>query len=141
VVLIGSEADRSLAEGIASAGVRGMVLNAAGRLSILQSAELIRRSAVLVSNDSAPMHAGVAMRTPVVALFGATVPAFGFAPLGANDRIHQTEGLPCRPCSIHGGRKCPIGTFECMHKIMAEEVLHTIMELLSKHPPITSKVN
>ncbi|MFI5223738.1 MAG: lipopolysaccharide heptosyltransferase II [Nitrospirales bacterium] len=133
VALIGSKEDSALAEKIAQSEEPGRVLNAAGKLSMLQSAELIRRSGVLVSNDSAPMHAGVAMGTPVVALFGATVPEFGFGPLGPRDRIHQTQGLVCRPCSIHGGRKCPIGTFECMHRITPEQVFQTVIELMN--PP------
>jgi len=132
VALIGSKEDSALAEKIAQSGESGRVLDAAGKLSMLQSAELIRRSGVLVSNDSAPMHAGVAMGTPVVALFGATVPEFGFGPLGPRDRIHQTEGLVCRPCSIHGGRRCPIGTFDCMHRISPEEVFQTVIELMNQ---------
>jgi heptosyltransferase-2 len=75
------------------------------------------------------MHLAVAMKTPVVAIFGATVPSFGFGPYGEKDVVVQIEGLPCRPCSIHGGDKCPIGTFECMVKISAEMVFAKIVQL------------
>ena len=123
VVLVGGGEDERLCREIAeSAGGSGINV-AAGKLSILQSAELIRRCRFIVTNDSAPMHLAVAMRTPVVAIFGATVPAFGFAPYGERDIVVETEGLTCRPCSIHGGDKCPIGTFECMWKISPETVL------------------
>ena len=136
IALIGGDQDNRLAERISRGGDPGRVLNAAGKLSMLQSAELIRRSAILVSNDSAPMHAGVAMKTPVLALFGATVPRFGFAPAGSGDRVLQTEGLECRPCSIHGGRKCPIGTFDCMQRIAPTEVFETILEMLGMSLPL-----
>jgi len=72
VALIGGAADESLCAeilaGISSPGA----FSAAKKLSILQSAELIRRCAVLVSNDSAPVHLAVAMRTPVIDIYGAT---------------------------------------------------------------------
>jgi heptosyltransferase-2 len=120
VVLIGGAEDVQMCREIS--GDNDHVRSVAGRLSFLQSAELIRRSSALVCNDSAPMHLAAAMRTPVVAIFGATVPEFGFAPYGENDVVVETKGLECRPCSIHGGEKCPITTFVCMRDISAEAV-------------------
>jgi heptosyltransferase II len=129
VVLVGGQEDEKLCREIAAAAQGTDVYFSAGRFSILQSAELLRRCTALVTNDSAPMHLAVAMRTPVVAIFGATAPSFGFAPYGKKDVVVQTEGLPCRPCSIHGGDKCPIGTFECMMKISAEMVFEKVMQM------------
>lgn len=131
VVLVGGSQDRELCRRLAGAeGGSGRVLPAAGLLTFLQSAELIRRCAVLVSNDSAPMHLALAMRTPVVAIFGATVPAFGFAPFGDRDIVLGTDGLRCRPCSIHGSSVCPIGTFECMTGVPASSVLEKVRSIL-----------
>jgi heptosyltransferase-2 len=70
------------------------------------------------------------MRTPVVALFGATAPSFGFAPLGKRDVVIETEGLACRPCTIHGGDTCPITTFDCMNNISAEHVTQKVLEIV-----------
>ncbi len=130
VVLVGGDQDRPLCNQICGMTGTKYALNAAGSLSLLQSAELIRRCEVLVSNDSAPMHLAVAMRVPVVALFGPTVPGFGFAPSGPRDVIVERHGLSCRPCSIHGGTKCPIGTFECMIGISPGEVFRIVESLL-----------
>jgi heptosyltransferase-2 len=129
VVLVGGKEDEKLCVEIAANSRMEGIGITAGRLSILQSAELIRRSAALVTNDSAPMHLAVAMHTPVVAIFGATVPSLGFAPYGDRDAVVQIEGLPCKPCSIHGGDKCPIGTFECMERISVEMVYEKVMQL------------
>jgi lipopolysaccharide heptosyltransferase II len=68
----------------------------------------------LVSNDTGLMHAATAMGTPVVALFGPTVREFGFTPWGPAHRILEVENLSCRPCSLHGGSRCPKGHFQCM---------------------------
>ncbi|MBI5472118.1 MAG: lipopolysaccharide heptosyltransferase II [Ignavibacteriae bacterium] len=131
IVLIGGKADKELAETIGERVDQGKVVDAVGELTLLQSAELIRRSRVLISNDSAPMHLAVAVGTPVVAIFGATVPEFGFAPMGEHDVVVQTLGLKCRPCSIHGGNACPIKTFVCMKEITAQDVLLRVNEVLA----------
>ncbi len=127
LVLVGGLEDRALCGRIAD-GLGGEPLNAAGELSPLQSAELIRRCRVLVSNDSAPAHLAMGVGTPVVAIFGATVPAFGFAPRGPLDRVIETAGLSCRPCSIHGGERCPIETFDCMERISPDTVLDAVIQ-------------
>jgi heptosyltransferase II len=132
VALIGGPQDSRLCNEIQGALRTGSVVNGAGRLALLQSAELIRRCKALVTNDSAPMHLAVAVRTPVVAIFGATVPQFGFAPLGEHDQIVETPGLACRPCSIHGGRACPVGTFECMMKIAPSDVLASVNMIVAR---------
>ena len=131
LALVGGEDDVETCTEIASALRGGCVLNGAGKLSFMQSAELLRRCKVLVSNDSAPMHLAVAVRTPVVAIFGATVPAFGFSPLGLHDQIVETVGLSCRPCSIHGGHACPIRTYVCMKQISPNTVLEKVRTILT----------
>ena len=129
VFLVGGKEDVELCERIAKFTGARNVMNTAGKLSLLQSAELIRRCKVLVSNDSAPMHLAVGVRTPVVAIFGATAPQFGFAPRGAHDEVVQIDGLSCRPCAIHGGEKCPIETFVCM-KDLKPELVYTRLKMM-----------
>ena len=126
VVLVGGAGDRGLCARLAGAAGNGAVADAAGRFSLTGSAALIGRCRALVSNDSAPVHLAVAMGVPVVAVFGPTVPRFGFAPAGPRDVVVEVEGLECRPCSIHGGNRCPIGTFDCMKRIAAGRVLNAL---------------
>lgn len=130
IALIGGTDDVTLCEEIVSLAGTPKVIFSAGKLSILQSAELIKRCAVLVTNDSAPMHIAVAVRTPVVAIYGATVPEFGFAPYGERDIVVETKELKCRPCSIHGGNVCPIRTFDCMVNITANMVMEKVLSLV-----------
>jgi len=130
VVLIGGAADRNLCARLCGAlPGRPLLADASGRLSLLESAELISRCTVLVSNDSAPVHIAAAMGIPVVAIFGPTLPSFGFAPAGPRDRVVETMDLPCRPCSLHGGTRCPTGTFDCMNRISAERVRAEVIAL------------
>jgi heptosyltransferase-2 len=132
IVLLGGKGDEVLCEDIRTLSGSSHVYNTAGMLSLMQSFELIRRCRVIVCNDSAPMHMAAAAGTPVVAIFGATVPAFGFGPSGPLDIVVETLGLKCRPCSIHGGKKCPIKTFDCMNDITYERVFQITMDVLAK---------
>jgi heptosyltransferase-2 len=131
VILVGGEQDRELCQDMRSGAASRRVEVAAGRLSLLQSAELIRRCKAFVSNDSAPLHLATAMRTPVVAIFGSTIPEFGFAPYGDKSVVLETKGLSCRPCSAHGRQRCPIKTFECMENISTELVFNKVQEMVA----------
>lgn len=128
VVVIGGADDASLAAAIAEHVPSA--INAAGQLSLLESAELIGRCAALVSNDSAPVHLASAMNTPTLAIFGPTIPAFGFGPLADVNDIAGHDTLPCRPCDRHGPRRCPLGHWRCMRELSVEEVHHRLLQLL-----------
>ncbi len=114
VVVVGGPGDRELAAAIVAACPPARALDATGRLSLLASAELIARARLLVTNDSAPLHLASAAGTPTVAIFGPTVPAFGFGPLAPGSVTAGVEDLPCRPCDPHGPRVCPLGHWRCM---------------------------
>jgi heptosyltransferase-2 len=128
VVVVGGPEDRHLGEQIGAG--HGHVHNAAGALSLKVSAALIARAAVLVTNDSAPLHLATAVGTPIVAIFGPTVPAFGFGPRGARDRAIGHADLACRPCSLHGPRVCPLGHHRCMRDVTVDEVLEAVAAVI-----------
>jgi heptosyltransferase-2 len=122
VVVVGGADDAILAEAVA-ARAPGRVHSAAGELTLRQSAALLARAGVLVTNDSAPLHLATAVGTPVVALFGPTVPAQGFGPRGPRDVALGHGGLACRPCSAHGPQVCPLLHHRCMRELSVETVL------------------
>ncbi|MEO8209109.1 MAG: glycosyltransferase family 9 protein [bacterium] len=131
IFLIGGNDDQYLSGYILKNSLNKNIINVTGNLSILESAELIRRSSLLITNDSAPLHIANAFETNVIAIFGATIPAFGFYPFGRNDIVFETNGLSCRPCSIHGGNECPIGTFVCMMNIKEEKISERAIKMLT----------
>ncbi len=126
IFLTGGTADKSISEFILKNTINKNVIDTTGEFSFKESAELISRAELLITNDSAPLHLANAVGTKVFAIFGATIPAFGFYPYGKEDRIFETDGLKCRPCSIHGGNECPVKTFVCMKKILPESVISSI---------------
>ncbi|MGA9364112.1 MAG: lipopolysaccharide heptosyltransferase II [Bacteroidota bacterium] len=132
VVVIGGREDAELSERLAQHFPSDRVVNACGRFTPLQSSEMLRRCRVLVTNDSAPMHLAAAVGTPCVAIFGPTVPEFGFAPFGPQHIVIERKALWCRPCTPHGGARCPIGTHECMTGISANEVCQAVFRILER---------
>ena len=87
-----------------------------------RSSRSIDRLALLVANDSAPMHVACARDVPVVAVFCATTPALGYGPWGPRSAVVEAD-LACRPCARHGGRRCPRGTEDCMRLVEPDAVL------------------
>jgi heptosyltransferase-2 len=135
VVAVGGPEDHALGEEMVRAAGRsgGRAVNACGALSLRQSAALIARAAVLVTNDSAPLHLATAMGTPIVAVFGPTLPEFGFGPIRAGDVALGVAGLDCRPCSRHGPPRCPLGHHRCMRDLGPEVVAAAIEEAGALH--------
>jgi heptosyltransferase-2 len=130
VVVVGGMEDAELGQSIAAAvrGSGGRVLDACGRLTLLQSAALIGRARLLVTNDSAPLHFASALGTRIVALFGPTIPEFGFGPIGAGDLALGVTELVCRPCSDHGPPVCPLGHHRCMRDLPVATVVTALEE-------------
>jgi len=129
VVVIGGPEDAALAEAIVAATPRGH--SAVGQLPLRGSAALLSRAAALVTNDSLPLHLAQATATPTVAIFGPTVPAFGFGPTGPHDRVVELDGLACRPCSRHGPMRCPLGHHRCMQDLDVMRVAAALNAVLT----------
>jgi heptosyltransferase II len=131
VVAVGSQDDAGLGDEISRAvgSAGGRAVNACGQLTLRQSAALIGRATVLVTNDSAPLHLATAMGIPIVALFGPTVTEFGFGPVRPGDVALGVDALLCRPCSPHGPLQCPLGHHRCMRDLSVEAVIAAIEEI------------
>lgn len=112
IYLLGAPGDRQLCERIAAKKENVVIL--AGKLSLLQSAALMKHAQMNYTNDSAPMHLCSAVNAPVTAVYCSTIPEFGFGPLSDKSFLAQSqEVLPCKPCGLHGHKKCPLDHFKC----------------------------
>ena len=91
-----------------------------------QLAALLRRAALFVGGDSAPLHLAVACGTPTVAIFGPTDPAV----LGS---VHGPDAAVVNrlPCSFCHRRRCPIGTRECLEGLGSGEVVAAALDRLA----------
>jgi len=119
-VLLGAADERALTAAVRDAA-GGCGIDLAGQTDVALLAATLARMALVVTNDSAPMHLAAAAGIAQVAIFCATVPAQGYGPLGPRAVVVEKD-LACRPCGRHGGTRCPRGTGDCMELIEVAEV-------------------
>jgi ADP-heptose:LPS heptosyltransferase len=130
-ILLGDEKDAANGTKIASVDPV-KIYNACGKFSINESADLVSKSKLVITNDTGLMHIAAAFKKPVISLWGNTVPSFGMYPYYGSNYITAKKSSPydilqvnklwCRPCSKIGYNKCPLGHFKCMNKIDADLV-------------------
>ncbi len=105
-------------------------INWVGETTLKELVAVISRCQAFLTNDSGPLHIAVASRVPTVALFGPTTRELGFFPYGSGHMVIE-KNLSCRPCSLHGADKCPLGHFNCMREISSSEVFDAVKKQLS----------
>ena len=125
IIMVGDSQDELLAQEIIT-GIKPLPFNAAGITTIGQLAYLLSKCRLLISNDSAPMHLGWAVKTPVAAIFGPT-DYKKYAPCGPDDIVIRKD-LSCSPCER---ALCPKGTRECMKLISVDEVFAACKKILN----------
>lgn len=113
VYILGAPSDSNLAEEINSEAHHSNVENLCGKLSLLQSAALMKNAERNYVNDSGPLHLASAMNAKVTAFFCSTAPKFGFGPLSEDSQVREVQNLDCKPCGLHGYKECPKGHFKC----------------------------
>jgi heptosyltransferase-2 len=119
-VIVGGPDDAPLAAALSQQS-SGRVVSAAGIFGLQETGAVLQRSAALISGDTGVMHMATGVGTPVVALFGPTVRAFGFFPYTSQAEVLELA-LSCRPCSSKGGPRCPLGHHRCLVEIEPESV-------------------
>lgn len=141
VVMMGGPGDDRLLEAIAiRCSRRPHVM--AGQLSLLGAASLMASSDVVVSNDSAPLHMAGAVGASVVGVFCSTTPALGFGALpgdierGHAENVEVPSGeLACKPCGLHGKKRCPESHFQCGTGLSVQTVMGAIRRVSSPPSP------
>lgn len=134
IILLGAQDEFDEGEAIKSAAP-GKVYNACGKFRLHESADLVRKSKLVIAHDTGLMHIAAALKKPVIAIWGSTTPSFGMVPYyGKNYLMRnaspyndvQVHKLWCRPCTKIGRNKCPQGHFKCMKNISIEEILENV---------------
>ena len=136
LILLGGKEDHEAATAIAATDTV-KIYNACGKFNLNESADLVRRSKLVITHDTGLMHITAAFQKPVISIWGNTVPAFGMAPYyGRNSKQHfdvvEINRLWCRPCSKIGYKKCPLGHFKCMEKIAVNDIVNLVKQSLPK---------
>lgn len=126
IILIGSQEDRKSEKEILKKS-RGPLISLVSLLNLRELRELISASSLFVGPDSGPMHIAAATKTPMVVLFGPTLPEH-FGPWKAEAAILEKE-FDCRPCRQ---RHCVHEDFRCLQGITPEEVYQACVSFLNR---------
>lgn len=130
IVLLGSKNEESMFEALPRSIINSAkVINLMGRTKLEDLPGLYDQFALIVSNDSSPIHYASAIDIPTVTIFQATTAQMGFAPLSSQHTILEDSDLECRPCGLHGHTECPLGHFKCMKNIDVKSVFEAVIAL------------
>ncbi len=126
VIIVGGSDERDLADSICG-GMNNAPLDMVGKMTLTQLGAVLKKCEVLVSGDTGPMHLATAVKTPVVALFGAIDPN-RTGPVGKGHRVIRHVEVKCVPCNA---KTCINAVhLECMERITVDEVFSTVAEML-----------
>ena len=139
VIVTSGPSEAAAAEAVAQqarllAGDAGGGIVRTGEFDLAELRALVGRAALYIGGDSGPLHVAATTHTPVVALFGPTLPERSMPwrdpAIGA---IAVDAGpLPCRPCHQ---RHCVPGDFRCLTAISPTMVVAASRELLRSPNP------
>lgn len=129
VVLLGGPAEAQVGAIVAQNAPEN-VIDLSGKLTLFQSAALVRDAQRVITHDTGLMHIAAAFRKPIISVWGNTLPSFGMYPfypdgLDLNQSV-EVKGLKCRPCSKIGYSQCPKSHFKCMQEIDIEQIVKKI---------------
>ena len=117
----------------------GHALDASDSGSLENTAALLERCNLLVSNDTGVMHVAAAMGTPTVGLFGPNSPRY-WAPIGPRATYVYDTKVPCSPCLNLYANRWPLECANpeksrCMLDIRVDSVLHAVRRVVGDKWP------
>jgi lipopolysaccharide heptosyltransferase II len=103
----------------------------AGEFDLAELHSLIGRAAVYIGGDSGPLHIAATTPTPIVALFGPTLPGRSMPWRSARYPVEAVDAgpLPCRPCRQ---RTCAPGDFRCLTRITPEQLVRAAERAMTR---------
>jgi heptosyltransferase-2 len=127
LVFVGSRKEQPrIAEVIQGLDQSERVLDFSGKTTVRELAMLLRDAAVVLTNDSGPMHLANAVGTPMVTWIGAADPIETEPFNTANTRVINKH-LPCSPCVKN---ICRFPTVRCLEQITVAEIYQQVSALL-----------
>jgi ADP-heptose:LPS heptosyltransferase len=136
IIITSGPSEREAAERIAAdaqhrAGLAATGILRCGEFDLAELRALVGRAALYIGGDSGPLHIASATRTPIVALFGPTLPERSLPWRDGSIRSIGVEAgpLPCRPCHQ---RHCVPGDFRCLTRITPAQVLDAARAVLQQ---------
>ncbi len=135
LVVTGTEGERRVTERLKNGvGADVHLVDLTGNVDLPTLGGLISRMALFITCDTGPMHLAAAVGTPIVAIFGPSLPS-RFAPLSARSRVVRVD-LPCSPCNQlrRPPSRCVGHIPDCLVGVEVSHVLAAAHDLLGPGP-------
>tara|TARA_B110000967_G_scaffold149347_1_gene153071 strand:+ start:262 stop:1230 length:969 start_codon:yes stop_codon:yes gene_type:complete len=130
VVLIGGADEKKMAAEIIKNTVSKKVHSFCGEISIEESAFLIKKSRLFLTNDTGMMHIASAFDSPIISFWGCTKPSLGFSAYMPNKNSENIIiELSKKPCSKHG-QYCRFQSKGCIKDIDHTTIYKAITRLI-----------
>jgi heptosyltransferase II len=127
VVLIAGPKDGAVSREVVS-NMKQPVIDLSGKTSLLETASILKRCALFISNDSGPVHIASSFGVPVVSIFGRKQAGLSPVRWGPTGRaaffLHKDAG--CIQCLAHNCKR----QFLCLRRITVEDVCALAEEAL-----------
>jgi len=146
VILLGGKEESTEGEEVAAVDPVKIV-NACGKFSLNQSADLVRKSVLVISHDTGLQYVASAFGKPTLAIWGSTSPRLDVEPYYGSAFVNTgalpvyenilVPGLKCQPCSKYGNRRCPLGHFKCMKNQDIDLIVSKAHQRMENYPAIT----
>jgi ADP-heptose:LPS heptosyltransferase len=132
IVLIGSAADRRALDGVRAAWPSDVppLVQLPVETDLIVLSAVLERLALFITGDTGPMHLAGAVGTPVLAIFGPSLPT-RYAPLSPKARIVRID-IPCSPCNLmrRPPERCVGHVPDCLAGIESAQILKAANEML-----------
>ena len=136
IILLGGKEDAANGK-IISDNDSVKIYNACGKFNISESADIIKKAKLVISNDTGMQYIACALKRPVIALWGGTTPDLDVEPYYGSNFLGNLQkpvyenvvlNLKCQPCSKYGLNKCPLEHFNCMEKINVDGLVEKVKQ-------------
>jgi len=103
------------------------VINGTGKFTPIESALLMEKCRIVISNDTGPLHMSYAVGTPVIGIFSSRdYPTHWYPPSSSVHKVLRSNDVPCSVCLLE---VCP-NQLRCLEEIKPSQVLSAVDELL-----------
>jgi len=128
IVLLGNDTDKAICDYIKER--EACCINLCNKTDLLLLAAILKRPALLITNDGGPLHIGVGVGAKTVSIFGPVDEnVYGPYPLNAGHKVIKDDDLKCRPC--YRNFKVPVcENRKCLEDISSETVVKEVMRIL-----------
>lgn len=141
IVLTGAPDDARQVDEVESTLKAGGVptIRVQGNVDLVLLAGVLSQCRLLLTGDTGPMHMAAAVGTPVVAVFGPSMP-WRYSPLIADHRIVRVD-LPCSPCNRirQPPRRCTGHVPDCLVGVTTGAVVQAARSLLEARPALAGR--